>query len=141
MADTSARQSKAARQSLTTRTFQQVVFGHPLTSKRLFMDTSWCRSWYMSGLYRASSARRSDSQELRHRRIRAADSRGRVYHEEGPCSERSTSAMEEVFLFKCFFASCSPLPWRQFLPCGPHHVGLGFRVLILFTFFEGLLMG
>ena len=24
-----------------TRTFQQVVFGHPLTTKRLFIDTSW----------------------------------------------------------------------------------------------------
>ena len=24
-----------------TRTFQQVVFGHPLTSKRLFINTSW----------------------------------------------------------------------------------------------------
>ena len=24
-----------------TRTFQQVVFGHLLTSKRLFIDTSW----------------------------------------------------------------------------------------------------
>ena len=25
----------------STRTFQQVVFGHPLTTKSLFIDTSW----------------------------------------------------------------------------------------------------
>ena len=29
------------------RTFQLVVFGHPLTATRLFIDTSFSWSWYV----------------------------------------------------------------------------------------------